>query len=347
MSADGLAGVMPAAQDDRALHAELPTDTLDSLLATERERLQLLFPLPPARPARSSRSSRSSRRGAIAASATGVAALLLAALWWADPCWQREELEGLPVQPRSVALRDGSQLTLDARARVAVAWHLRSRRLVLEQGRARFEVAASTWRPLTVAAGAAQVHVVGTAFDIDRQRMLTQVSVLHGRVEVSAAVGEGAQRDAAPTAPLMLTAGQRVQAHWVTAPTDRPEGTGGTPGHAAPAGATDAVRLGDIQTRPAPDPGAPASDDCSAWTEGRLVFRRMPLPQALAEMQRYHPVALRLHGQALARMTVTGSFDTAQAAQVLDLLPRILPVQLSRQPDGSVDLHALQDVARK
>jgi transmembrane sensor len=172
--------------------------------ALERHRaaLQERFPLPPealgplpparARPARRTRAL--------------VLSVLLAAcglLLWQDPAWRSEQVATGPERRATVELADGSVVELDTGTRLTVSRHLRSRRVVLDAGRALFEVRPSAWRPFTVQAGATRVRVVGTAFDVRRQDEEVTVTVLHGRVAVS---GQG-------PGSALLQADEQIRSH--------------------------------------------------------------------------------------------------------------------------------------
>lgn len=285
------APVRPAPRGQR--RAPEACHPFDAVLQAEREALRALFPLPPARAPRGT-GRQALRNG-------GVAALVLAAatgaLLWADPAWRTEHHATATGERRDVPLADGSTLTLDTATALDVAWHLRSRRVALRQGQARFAVAPSTWRPFEVAAAGARIRVVGTVFDVRRTQERVQVTVLQGRVAVRGPGDAGA--------PQLLAPGQRL----------RLEG-----GRATAPQAVDAAQAG-------------------AWQQGRLVFDRTPLRDALAEAQRYRGGAIRLHDDGrLGGHAVSGVFETARTDQMLDLLPRIAPARVQRHADGSVDI---------
>lgn len=77
-------------------------------------------------------------------------------------------------------------------------------------------------------------------------------------------------------------------------------------------------------------------DDVSAWKDSRLVFESTPLADVIATLQRYHPQPIVLMNQHLARLPVSGVFDSDHVERLLALLPGILPVTVSNAADGAV-----------
>ena len=286
----------PAGADDE--HAA-PAHAFDAALAAERDTLRALFPLPPVR---SAARLRTRRQGTALRNTTAAAFLLAtatAALLWADPAWRTERHATAVGERREVHLADGSTLTLDTATLLDVSWHLRTRRVTLRQGRARFAVAPSALRPFDVAAADAHIRVIGTVFDVYRQQALVRVTVLEGQVQVGSSLpGVLASR--------LLFQGQQ----W------RLDGSGA----ATATQAADLTQLG-------------------AWQQGRLVFDRTPLREALAEVQRYRSAPIRLRDDGrIGGLAVSGAFDTTRIDQMLDLLPRIVPARVQRHPDGSVEI---------
>lgn len=80
--------------------------------------------------------------------------------------------------------------------------------------------------------------------------------------------------------------------------------------------------------------------EAAAWAAGQLVFERTPLREALAELQRYREQPIRLHGEAVGGLEISGVFDTARSEQLLNQLPAILPLRVIRLADGSVEIVA-------
>lgn len=251
--------------------------------------------------------ARAGRKRAAGQVGGALAVVLLAGLlWWADPAWRSETHATQVGQREAVRLADGSELTLDTATRLTVDWHLRTRRVTLERGRVQFSVSPSAWRPFDVAAGSARVRVVGTRFDVWRKPEITEVSVYEGRVAV--------WRDGRPDdARALLQAGQRA-----SVPADTRTGEAPTP-----------PSVGDFDATRA-----------AAWQKGEFVFDNTPLHEFAAEIQRYRGQPIRIHGQRVAALKISGVFASDNADQLLDLLPGILPVTVEREADGSVHILA-------
>lgn len=119
---------------------------------------------------------------------------------------------GLPVaaesvaRPRTLRFDDGSAIELASGARVVPRMNdARRFELVLERGRTRVEVTPGGARAWTIDAGIATVHVVGTAFVVERDERTVRVEVERGRVRV-----EG---DSVPNGARELGAGDRIEVH--------------------------------------------------------------------------------------------------------------------------------------
>ena len=149
--------------------------------------------------------SRTFRFAVPTALAASIAALVMVPQARQDtPGFQPElKVETKTAETRTLALNDGSRVTVGARSGVDVDYAPKTRRVVLKSGQAFFEVAHDSARPFVVLAGNAEIKVTGTKFDVTRIGDDVRVSVLEGRVEV--------HRRSDPAAPVqVLTAGQRT-----------------------------------------------------------------------------------------------------------------------------------------
>lgn len=86
---------------------------------------------------------------------------------------------------RDLMLEDGSRVTLDADSAIAVDYTAGRRGVRLLSGQAYFEVTPSAARPFVVMAGAVDVTVTGTAFNVATSSAGMAVAVQSGTVRVS------------------------------------------------------------------------------------------------------------------------------------------------------------------
>jgi transmembrane sensor len=119
-------------------------------------------------------------------------------LRWADDLGA--DYVSAPGQIRTVTLADQSQVTLDADSAIAVDFSRGERHVQLRRGAGFFSV-THTGEPFVVEAEKGQARVLGTQFEVRLQPHGAQVTVLSGRVGVTA------QRNAEQQ---ILTAGQQV-----------------------------------------------------------------------------------------------------------------------------------------
>ncbi|GJG98391.1 FecR family protein [Cupriavidus pauculus] len=124
------------------------------------------------------------------AAGTTVAAIcaVTAALWTLDPAWQSTQIATRIGERTTWTLRDGSTIQLNTNSVAVVENHLRSQRIRLEQGEARFTVSHG-WRKFIVQAGNTTVLDIGTVFNVRRHpddpARAVDVSVLEDEVAVS------------------------------------------------------------------------------------------------------------------------------------------------------------------
>jgi transmembrane sensor len=232
-----------------------------------------------------------------------LAAVLVAVLlggygWhrWDHTAAYTLEVATAPGEVRQIALPDGSSLVLNINSIAQVRYYPRRREVVLGQGEAFFEVAPDPARPFTVDSGAAQVRVLGTAFNVRAGPPQWEIQVLQGRVEVR---------------PDRLGQPERVMVMGAGAGLAIDPATGRS--RSVPA---DADTVGD-------------------WRSGQIHFRRTPLAEVAQQLSRYLGQPVVLEAADLARQPVSGVAATAEPQVFLQALPAFLPVRVRQLPDGS------------
>lgn len=82
-------------------------------------------------------------------------------------------------------------------------------------------------------------------------------------------------------------------------------------------------------------------DNALAWRSGKLVLDNLSLRQALPVINRYLEKPLLLADDSTARIRISGIYNTREVARLVDTLPKVLPVYLTRSKDGSTVLNRI------
>lgn len=250
---------------------------------------------------------RPARRGLSALAFAAMSGVLIVGIllawqpWRATPDFTQAYVTQRGEQSET-PLPDGSQLWLDTDTRVNVRYYPDRRELTLLGGQAMVRAQPDAARPLQVLAGQLRVTVVGTRFAVRHMpeasgAPLVQVAVEEGTVRVEAR-DAGAGDTPGRSAPLLLTAGQQVEA-----------GAGGALSAVVPV----------------------SKAGVAPWRARRVSFVDTRLDVALAEFERYGKTGLVLRDPRAAGLRLTGTFDPFDAATFMRLLPQALPVRLRAQ----------------
>jgi transmembrane sensor len=204
---------------------------------------------------------------------------------------------------KAFTLDDGSVITLNTRSRVETHFSPGRRDVTLVAGQASFRVAHDASRPFVVVAGDRQVTAIGTEFDVRVDGNDVRVVVVQGRVAVERRP-QGRIIDAVLSGRRELTPGQSYST--------RDEGMFKL---------AAAVRPVDV-------------NQAILWEEGRVAFNDVPLPEAVAEMNRYSKGALVVADPSMRKLKVSGVFRTDQSQTFVNAVKDYFPIEAHKQPDG-------------
>jgi transmembrane sensor len=222
-----------------------------------------------------------------------------------------QEVATARAQRATITLSDGTRITLGAESSVRYArdFGARARRDVYLVGQAYFEVAHDSLRPLAVHTSKGVAEDLGTEFVVtaysDSPRM--QVVVASGRVMLRHAASLGPDsalaRSRPGESPIMLGPGE----------------------------------LGTIDGR-----GALARtrvDDPSPyfeWTKGELVFRGVPLREALPAIGRWYDMDIALGDSSLGDRRLVATFGPHSAHDVVRLIALAVNARYEKRGDKTV-----------
>jgi len=189
-------------------------------------------------------------------------------------------------EQRSILLKDGSTVSMDARSQLRVQFSNTGRTVELIEGQALFQVKKET-RPFMVLSNGTRVRALGTRFDVYRKSTVTTVTVVDGRVAVTA----GPPTSSVPSAsesvsPVLVSGGEQVI---VT-----PQTT--------------------LQVQPANLLSA------TAWMQRKLIFDETPLKEAVAEFNRYNSQQMVVEDASLAEYHIRGNFEATDPERLIQFL---------------------------
>jgi len=190
---------------------------------------------------------------------------------------------------RSFTLPDSSVITLNTDTVLQVSMGTHARGVSLQRGEAQFKVAHDPQRPFTVTTPQVAVTAIGTVFQVRNTDATTEVSLLEGRVQVTA---EDARQPSAQRQTL--------------APGDRLLAKAGMPWVRSRA---------DIEA-------------ANGWLSGRLVFDAIPLRQVVEEFNRYSRRKLRIADPAIADIPIEGVFNAGDIESITLALQYAYPVRV-------------------
>lgn len=216
-----------------------------------------------------------------------------------DPVTELQFASGIG-EIETVALEDGTSITLAASSALRIYYSKKQRRAELIRGQAHFDVVGEEARGFSVRAADTEVRVLGTEFDIAKRSSGVTVAVLEGLVDVADSSGEGGPSKASG---VKLSEGEQV--------------------HAQLDG-----ELGDKT--------AFELSDASSWREGRLDYKSTSLGLIIEDVNRYRMEKIILEDETLAETVITITLPTDNTDLLLSGLAMSEAVEIGRDHRGVV-----------
>lgn len=218
-------------------------------------------------------------------------------------------------EQRSITLEDNSRIALDAKTRLQVDYSVHARAIELFEGQAHFDVARDTLRPFSVKAGDQTVVALGTQFNVEIVDEQVLVTLLEGRVEVTAPEsGESATGDA--------RSGEVARVPKVV------ELSPGEQLVVAPDGSS--TTFSGVNTQ-----------KTVSWRQGKLVFDDEPLVEAIARVNRHSRIVITASDPLIRALPISGVFDAGNSEAFVEAVVAYYPsVESQRSGQQSVVLRA-------
>lgn len=275
-----------------------PHESAEELIRQARGTRPDVVPLVGQPPVKLATPSAGPRLWQSALAATLLLAVAAVVLWSQRP----PEFRTAIGEQRSVVLSDGSLITLNTASRVRVDLGERRRVVRLLSGEALFRVARDPARPFEVIVDRSTIRAVGTQFNVARRGSSTTVTVVEGRVAVTAG-GVRSESSEEQSSQILLDAAQRVVI--------------------TESGAGKPQRLANLAT-------------ATAWTQRRLVFEHRLLGDVAEEFNRYNQRSIRIEDENLRRQAVTGVFEANDPESFMQFLAQIPGVRIEERENGRI-----------
>ena len=181
-----------------------------------------------------------------------------------------------------VSLADGTQIEMNSGTTLRAAVKGPVREVWLDQGEVYFEVVHDPARPFVVHVGSRTLTDLGTKFSVRRNNAHLEVVVVSGRVQLDNQAG------ASSSVPVTLARGDIATVE----------------------GASTFVVPSSIDR----------IDDLLSWRHGLLVFDQSTLADAASEFNRYSRKKLLITDPTIARMRISGRFESSNVEAFTRLL---------------------------
>ena len=218
--------------------------------------------------------------------AASLVLMVLASLVWFGPNWspspEAVEYSTGRGQVSTLQISDGTEIKLNTQTSVRIELSGEKRRAWLDRGEAFFDVAHDPSRPFIVHAGARDVAVLGTKFNIRRETQQMIVSVVEGHVRLTDPSGKNG------LTATTITRGDR----------------------AVVKGSSTLVMSGQLRR----------IEDELSWRSGMIAFDHTPLSRAVEEFNRYNDLQLEVRDPEISRILIGGTFRAGNAAGFARLL---------------------------
>ena len=220
---------------------------------------------------------------------------------------------------RTLALEDGTQVSLNTDSQIEVDFNDAERRVRLIDGEALFDVVSNPKRPFVVYSDTAVAEAVGTSFVVRLREAVTELAVVEGVVAFSKLpqsidlpaterLPSSTRKDAsAPPPTAAATAEPAAERVLVKA-----------------GQALTSIELTDLAATAQPSAIPVLSErDLQrklSWTDGFLEFSDTPLEEVIAELTRHNDVSIEIVDADLRQLQFGGIFRTGDVEQLLGAL---------------------------
>lgn len=219
----------------------------------------------------------------------------------------------------TISLPDGSVLALNTNTIVNMKYTNSVRVLELTKGEINIHVAHDASRPLSVLVNGKVIQAVGTVFNIEARKNLTELIVTDGKVLVENKSTNQYKSDIAnkkvslPKTSLAVSKGEKIDL--------RKNMNQETPENIIKLSPEDII-------------------SSLAWQDEKLIFRGEKLSHVIAEINRYTDTKISLdNNENLKNLNVIGVFKTGEIVDLLDQFKKNFKIKYTRKNKNEITLY--------
>ncbi|WP_206732261.1 FecR family protein [Halarcobacter mediterraneus] len=192
---------------------------------------------------------------------------------------------------QKLKLPDKSKILLDAKTKIKVAFSDEKREVFLEEGRVLFKVSSNKDRPFLVRNNSIIVHVVGTKFEVSKEKEKVNISVLEGAVAIRYGEDEYSK---------IIT-------------------------HLEKGDILDISNFGKVNSMK-----KVSLSKIANWKDEKVVFNQTSLTNAIKEFSKYTNKEIDVNLNSSNIYPITGEFSLYGIDKFLEYLPLIYPLKIEK-----------------
>lgn len=217
-------------------------------------------------------------------------------LWWPQAS-QTQQYATAVGELKTITLPDNSLVYLAAKSTFTSYFSANERKVNLTSGTAYFDIEPNKNKPFYVVAGASEITVIGTEFEVRKGQEHTRISVTEGVVSLSTILPSHSNTIDNPLKE-MLTVGQR----------------------AFMAKNGDLIAKNNVE-----------KNNVATWKSGRLIYLDEKLDVIVEDVNRYRSVPIIIKSDELKELTFTASFDVDKSEEMLTALQQLPNINVVRE----------------
>lgn len=275
-------------------------------------------------------------RGIATAAILGLGIIVFATYFQAPAFTETNGLYQTALGEQSTTvLSDNSSILLNTNSQVRVEYSDQTRKIILLQGEAHFDVAPNKKIPFQVYAGDGLVQAVGTAFTVYlKEDEVVKVTVTEGKVKVLGETYDKPQQHASELG--------KEPSETQSKPVDLATLKAGQVATLERMSLQPKNKARFLQTLESID--QKELDRQLAWHRGLVMFAGETLEQVVYEISRYSDLKIQIADPKLRQLKIGGQFRIGQTEAMFDVLESNFNIHIRRLQSGQIVLSSGQQL---